>query len=302
MGDAEARRTVRARPPSSSLLAAHSRPLLGLLALPHSRGAVSESLVQGMLAEVDDGADINCRDWVRAGTHLCCTVHPLPVPPRGGSRKRLRALTALFFPTLPPPQAGRTPLHIVAKQGRLDLARLLIELGADVKAKCKARSPREQRLMPATARTRRRCPAARAACGVCGPPARALASQGQPQQHRPRPAPCRAHAAFPSGHPTRVRPSCPQGLPVVRGAAWDKDVDGDSDGGAGSIGFAVAQGNGWCEVTWASGGTYLYRISPKPGKYTLACSESDTKEPATEKLLPMVREGACGVGKARKGA
>lgn len=71
-------------------------------------------------------------------------------------------------------------------------------------------------------------------------------------------------------------------------------MDGDSDGGAGGIGFAVAQGNGWCEVTWANGGTYLYRVSPKPGKYTLACSESDTKEPATEKLLPLVRGVAPG--------
>lgn len=81
---------------------------------------------------------------------------------------------------------------------------------------------------------------------------------------------------------------------MVRGAAWDKEVDGDSDGGPGNIGFAVAQGNGWCEVTWTGGGTYLYRISPKPGKYTLACSESDTKEPATEKLLPLVRRGEWG--------
>lgn len=103
----------------------------------------------------------------------------------------------------------------MAKQGRLDLARLLIELGADVKAKCK-------------------------------------------------------------------------GMPVVRGAGWDQQVDGESDGGAGSIGFAVGQGNGWCEVTWANGGTYLYRVAPKPGKYSLACST--THEPATEKVIPTVRE------------
>ena len=36
----------------------------------------------------------------------------------------------------------------------------------------------------------------------------------------------------------------PQGLPVVRGPHWDKVVDGESDGGRGTLGFAVSQDNG----------------------------------------------------------
>ena len=192
-----------ARAASRLLRAVESRDEEGVLqALEEARDPLPSRCLPIAACNVPMSIQRSARDHARTSPGRRCPH--LQAPPPLPSRAQGSNINCKDW-------AGRTPLHLAARSGQLALAKLLIGLGSDVKAKCK-------------------------------------------------------------------------GLPVIRGAHWDRVVDGDSDGGRGNLGFAVSQDNGWCSVTWTGGGVYLYKINPAPGKFTLSAAE--TMERVTEAMVP----------------